>query len=130
MDIIKIIGIAFTAAIVITLLKSTKPELSFVISIASVVIILLIVIDALEETIAAFFSIAQMSGMDNGLLKAVLKIIGVGYVTEFAASLLSDFGNASLADKVILSGKITVIALAMPIVQNLFYLLQGFLKLL
>lgn len=130
MDIVKIIGIAFVSAIVVMLLKNTKPELSFVVSIAGVIIILLIIMETLGETVTVFFSIAQMTGMDNGLLKAVLKIIGVGYVTEFASGLLSDFGSVTLADKVILGGKIAVVVLAMPIIQNLFYLLQDFLKLL
>ena len=66
----------------------------------------------------------------NQLLKTVLKIVGIGYITEFSAGLLSDFGSASVADKVILGGKITIVALSLPIMENLFRMLEGFLRLL
>lgn len=130
MDIVKLIGIAFIVAIIVTLLRGSKPELSFLVGIVGILLLLAVLSDALGETIAAFSSIAQSAGIDNGLWKILLKIVGVGYVTEFGAGLLSDFGNASLADKIVLGGKITIAMLALPILQTLFDLLQGFLTLL
>lgn len=128
--IVKIIGMAFVTAITASILKSTKPELSFAVSIAGVLIILVMILESIEGTITAFSMMTQITGMDNQLLKTVLKIVGIGYITEFSAGLLSDFGSASVADKVILGGKITIVALSLPIMENLFRMLEGFLRLL
>lgn len=130
MEIIKIIGVAFIVAITAILLKSTKPELSFAVTVTGVIIILLFIVDSLQNTIAFFTEIAQVAGVENGLLKILLKIVGVGYLTEFCAGILNDFGSNSIADKVILCGKITVLALSIPILEGLLTMIKGFLQFL
>jgi stage III sporulation protein AD len=67
--------------------------------------------------------------MDNRLLKLLLKMIAIGYVTEISAGILVDFGSASLADKVVLAGKLTILLLSLPVLNTLLAILQSFLKL-
>ena len=129
MDILKIIGVAFITAITSVLLKSTKPELSFAVTVTGVIVILLFLVDALRNTLSVFATISQMTGMENGLLKILLKIVGVGYITEFGAGILNDFGSNAVADKVTLAGKITIVMLSLPVIESLLTLVQGFLKL-
>ena len=129
MEIFKIIGIGFITSITAILLKGTKPELSFAVTITGVIVILLFVVDALRGTMEIFTSISQMTGVENGVLKILLKIVGVGYITEFGAGILQDFGSGSLADKVSLAGKIAIVALAIPILESLLSLIKGFLLL-
>ena len=129
MDIFKIIGVAFITAITSLLLKSTKPELSFAVTVTGVIVILLFLVDALKNTLNVFMAISQMTGIENGLLKILLKIVGVGYITEFAAGILKDFGSNAVADKVTLAGKIAIVMLSLPVIESLLTLVQGFLKL-
>ena len=129
MDILKIIGVAFITAITSLLLKSTKPELSFAVTVCGVIVILLFLIDLLKSSLLMFSSLAQMSGMENGLVKILLKIVGVGYLTEFGAGILRDFGSVAVADKVVLAGKITVAVLAFPVIESLLSIVKGFLSL-
>ncbi|MBQ8684891.1 MAG: hypothetical protein IJ514_01820 [Clostridia bacterium] len=125
----KIIGVAFVTTLTSVLLKATKPELSFAVTVTGVIVILLFIVDSLQSTLTAFTAIAQMTGVENGLLKILLKIVGVGYLTEFGAGVLNDFGSNAVADKVILGGKITIVMLSFPIIQSLLQLVQGFLQL-
>ena len=129
MEIIKIIGIALITAITSVLLRSTKPELSFAVTITGVIILLLFIVDALKGTLAIFAAIAEMTGVENGLLKILLKIVGIGYLTEFGAGILNDFGSTAVADKVVLAGKITIVILSLPILEGLFGLIRNFLQL-
>ena len=129
MDIFKIIGVAFVTAISSLLLKSTKPELSFAVTVTGVIVILLFLVDALRNTLSVFITISQMTGIENGLLKILLKIVGVGYITEFAAGILNDFGSNAVADKVALAGKIAIVMLSLPVIESLLTLVQVFLKL-
>ncbi len=128
-EIIKIIGVAFVTAIAAILLKQSKPELSFAVTVTGVIVILLFIVDALQDTLLVFTTLAEMTGMENGLLKILLKIVGVGYITEFGAGILNDFGSTAVADKVVLSGKITIVLLSLPVLESLLTLIRGFLSL-
>ena len=128
-DIFKIIGVAFVTAIIAVILKGTKPELSFVVTIVGIIIILMFIVDLLQDTMTIFTTISQIAGIENGLLKMLLKIVGIGYLTEFGASILTDFGSVSIADKVILAGKVTIVLLSIPVVESLLRLIGVFLQL-
>ena len=129
MEIVKIIGIAFITAISSLLLKATKPELSFAITVTGIIVILLFIVDSLQGVLGVFSSIAQTTGVENGLIKILLKIVGVGYLTEFGAGILNDFGSHAVADKIVLGGKITIVILSLPIFQGLLQLVNEFIRL-
>lgn len=130
MKIFKIIGVAFVTAITAILLKSTKPELSFAVTVTGVIIILVFVADMLQNTVNIIAAIANLTGIENGLVKILLKIVGVGYLTEFSAGILNDFGSNAVADKVILGGKLTILILSLPIIEGVLKLVSGFLELI
>ncbi len=130
MEIFKIIGVAFVTAVTAILLKSTKPELSFAVTVTGVIIILVFVADMLQNTVNIIAAIARLTGIENGLIKILLKIVGVGYLTEFSAGILNDFGSNAVADKVILGGKLTILILALPIIESVLGLVGGFLELI
>ncbi len=128
-EILKIIGVAFVTATAAVLLRSTKPELSFAVTVTGVIVILMFVLDSMQETLAVFQNIGKLTGIDNGLIKMLLKIVGVGYLTEFGAGILNDFGSTAIADKVALGGKLIIITLSLPVIERLLYLMNDFLHL-
>ena len=128
-EILKIIGVAFITTVAAILLKGTKPELSFAVTVMGVIVILLFIIDAMRTTLAIFTVIAEMTGIENSLIKILVKIIGVGYLTEFASGILNDFGSNAVADKVVLCGKLTIVVLSLPILKGLLQMITGFLQL-
>ncbi len=130
MDIVKIIGVAFITSVAAAILRSTKPELSFAVTVTGIIIILMFIVDMLQGVMAVFATISNIAGVENGLLKVLLKIVGVGYLTEFGAGILTDFGSASIADKVSLAGKITILLLSLPVVESLLNLVGAFLQLI
>lgn len=130
MEIFKIIGVAFVTAISAILLKSIKPELSFAVTVTGVIVILMFVVDMLQNTVNILSTIASITGIENGLIKILLKIVGVGYLTEFSAGILNDFGSNAVADKVILGGKLTILILSLPIIESVLKLMSGFLELI
>lgn len=128
MEILKIIGVAFITAICSTLVKSTKPELSFAINSVGVVVILLQIFNTIPQISSFLSEISVLSGIENGVIKLLFKIVGIGYIAEFSSDLLVDFGNTSLADKVILAGRVAIIILSLPIFESLLKLIQVFLN--
>lgn len=130
MEIVKIIGIAFVTSICSILIKSTKPELSFAVTTAGVLLILMQIFSNISKISNVFFEITELTGVGNDLLKTLLKMVAIGYLTEISVSILTDFGSVSLADKVALGGKLTIVLLSLPIIQTLLNLMQGFLKII
>ena len=129
-DIIKIIGAAFLTAITSIVIKTTKPELSVAVLMAGTLVILLFVVDLLKGSFAALSSIVAMTGVENGLIRILLKIVDIGYLTEFSAGILNDFGAASVSDKVTLAGKLVILVASIPIIESLLTLFRQFLALL
>lgn len=130
MELFRIIGIAIVTALTVIILKNVKPELAFAAMLAGVIVLLVAALDMMKETFSVFDELVELTGIDNAVVKILLKIIGVGYLTEFSADLLNDFGSASLASKVELCGKITILALSLPILRSLLALITDFLSLL
>lgn len=129
MELVKIIGVGLVTAVAAILLRSSKPELSFAVTIAGAVILLLFTVDMLSETIGIFSQIGEATGIDNTLIRTILKIVAIGYLVEFAAGIVEDFGAKSIADKLVFAGKVIIFAVSIPIVQGLVTMISGFLEL-
>ena len=121
-QIFQLIGIAFVTAVAAILVKSTKPELAVVITIAGSIILLLFVLEVFRGSISLFTDIAQATGLDATIVKTLLKMVGIGYLVAFSAGILNDFGQNSLADKLIFCGKILILVLAVPILESILAL--------
>jgi len=127
MDLVKIIGIALVTTFAVMVLKPTKPELAAVVSIAGGVIVLLMFVDALSQVLGGFTAIVNRTGVSSEVFSALLKIIGIGYLADFAAGICTDAGNNSMAQKVSLAGKVIILVLALPIIDNLIQIIIGIL---
>lgn len=117
--IFKLIGIAVIGVIVVTLLRSAKPEFAVFATIATGVVMVITMLSALRDVIIAFDSIVQKSGIDDKVFSAVLKIIGIGYLTEYSSSLANDAGCPSIAQKLQFGGKIVIFLMSISIVKSL-----------
>ena len=127
MDIFKVIGVAFVTTFAVMILKQKKPELAAIVSIAGGAIVLLMFVDSLSGVIDSFSAIVQRSGIRSEIFSALLRIIGIGFLAEFAAGICADAGNNSMAQKVTLAGKVMILVLAMPIIDNLLQILISIL---
>jgi stage III sporulation protein AD len=127
MDIFKIIGVGLITSIAVLIIKQIKPEIAIVVGMAGGIIMILMLVDALTSIVSSFSSILKSSGLSGNVFSAVLKIIGVGYITEFSANLCADSGSTSIADKILLGGKIIILVISMPIISNIIEIISGLL---
>lgn len=129
MELVKIIGVGIVTAVTAVLLRTSRPELSFAVTIAGTVILLMFSIDLLSRTFGVFAELGEKTGIDNQLIKVIVKIVAIGYLVEFAAGIVEDFGSKSIADKLVLAGKVIIFTVSVPIVQTLVALIGNFLEL-
>lgn len=126
--ILKIIFIAIICIFISSCLKIYNSQIANLISVCGGVLIFLLCIDELKIIIDYFFSFYNMTNLKFDFISQILKIIGIGYITEFTADIAEDFGNKVIASKVILGGKIVICGMALPIVKELLSLLLSFLS--
>ena len=119
MDIIKIIGIAFIAVIIIVILKQYRPEFAIYASIIAGILILTIASDTLSGIIDMINSISSKTNINSDFLMILIKITGIAILTEFAVSICKDAGESAIASKVDIGGKILIISLSIPIINAL-----------
>lgn len=124
---IKIVALVIVCAFIIILLKNINSEFAFLALICSSVIVLFYTFNLLESTYSAFNEIIKSSGIDTGLLKIILKITAIGYIVEFGAGTLEDFGLNSLSNKLVLLGKVAILASSMPIIIGVYNLFVNIL---
>ncbi len=119
MDIIKIIGIALIALIIIIILKQYRPEFAIYVSILTGILIILLITDKLTDIIQLLNSIASKASINTEFLALLLKITGIAFLAEFAVSVCKDAGEAAIASKVEIGSKIIIIAMSIPIISAL-----------
>ncbi|MDE5548011.1 MAG: stage III sporulation AC/AD family protein, partial [Clostridia bacterium] len=112
------------------LLKGTKPELAFAVTIAGSIILLLFTFELFRDSISIFSKIAEATGIQSSMVKILLKMVGIGYLVEFSAGILNDFGQNSVADKLVFCGKVVVLILAVPILESVLMLIGQLLGLI
>ena len=130
MEIFQLVGIAFITAVTALLLKETKPELSFAVTVTGSIILLLFAFELFRGSISIFNRIAETTGIKSSMVKIILKMVGIGYHVEFSAGILNDFGQNSVADKLVFCGKAVVLILAIPILESVFSLVSKLLGLI
>ena len=130
MAVFQLVGIAFVTAIAALILKSARPELAFAVTVAGSVILLLFAFELFGDSLSVFGEIAETTGIKTSFVKILLKMLGIGYLVEFSAGILKDFGQNSLADKLVFCGKAVILVLTVPILESVLSFIRQLLELL
>lgn len=128
MEIIKIIGIALSAVVIIIIIKQYKPEFAVYISLIASALIILLVLDKLSGIVELLSNLAsRMNGTSHEFLKILIKITGIAFLTEFAVNICKDSGESAIASKIDLGGKVIIVTISIPIISSM---LETVLKIL
>ena len=128
MEIFKIIAVGIITVIVTVVLKQVKPELAIFVTIAGGLVIVFMLVNNLTNVFDSIKLLMNKTGVNSSLFKCVLKVIGIGYITEFGSNICLDSGNVSIADKIMFAGKITILILCMPVINNLIEVIIGIMQ--
>ena len=119
MEIIKIIGIALIALIIIIMLKQYRPEYAIFISILTGILILFLVMDRLTGIINLIETIQDKFSINTQFIALLIKITGIAFLSEFAFSVCKDSGETAIASKIEIGSKIIIISMSIPIISSL-----------
>lgn len=117
-EIFKIIGVGIIIVVLNLIVKQYKPEIAILLTALGGMFIFIMLINLFGSVFSSLTEIINRAGVDTNLFGTLIKIIGVGYITEFAANICVDMQNNSIADKILLGGKLVILALSMPILKS------------
>ncbi|ANW97980.1 stage III sporulation protein AD [Thermoclostridium stercorarium subsp. thermolacticum DSM 2910] len=127
MELIKIGVLGITSAILILVIRNQRPEIGIQISLvfgAMVMIFLASRIKAVLDLIEIYVERANIGGI---YITTLFKVIGMAYITEFAAESCRDASQNAIASKIELAGRILIIITAMPVITSVMNIIIGLL---
>ncbi len=127
MEIIKVVAFAFMALFIVLVFKGRRDDLAIQASIVAGILIFLFMVNKLTIIMSFLQTLANKANIDVIYLNTVFKILGIAYLASFCSEICRDAGENSIAAKVELSGKILILALAIPI---LMAVMQSILKIM
>ncbi len=126
MDIITVCAFSLVSLCVVVLVKQVKQELvPLTIAVIGVVFLGYLMLQ-LKPVIDFISSTAKESGM-GGYFTILIKALAVALSCQVCAEICRDCGENTLASKVELAGKIGIIILSLPILQQLLTMARGML---
>lgn len=119
MLILKIIGVAFVGTLTVAALKEIKTSLAVTAGTVTGIVIITMCLAELTDIFDVFTRFAENANLDNAVVSSILKIIGIGYITEYSAGVCEDYGSSSIAKTVQLGGKVSIFILALPVITGI-----------
>ena len=129
MGIFQLCAVAVITAICAFILKSHKSDLVPLCVTAGGILIALTAFDYLSESLDFIRKFTEQTNIDKSVLRIIFKAVGIGYIIELTASSVKDLGFESIADKLILCGKLIIFVMSVPILQSLFDVITKLIKL-
>ena len=115
---LKIIIFALITLGAVLVLNKTNGEYAMLTSFAAGGLIFLSVCAAVYPYLSELFENVENYGADASLIKYVIKVFAICYITKFASEICNDFGQTSLAGKVDLAGRSTVFIHTIPLLKG------------
>lgn len=129
MYILRLCCIAVITAVCALILKNHKSELVPLCLTAGGIIMFLYAFDYLTESVEFIKSFTEGAGIDNGIIRIIFKIIGIGFLVELTAGSVKELGFESTADKLVLCGKIIIFVVSVPILNSTYKIIVSLIEL-
>ena len=122
---IGILGIA--GALLAVELKGLKGEYGIYLVAAVGLVIFFYGVTKLKTVIETIRQVQSYIRLNRVYLEVLLKMIGITYIAEFSSGICKDAGYGSLGSQIEIFGKLSVLAVSMPILLALVDTVQQFL---
>ena len=121
------IGIAgITAVLLAVQMKSVKGEYAAYLAVATGCFLFFYGITKLETVLDALRRVQDFIQISPLYLTTLLKMTGISYVAEFSAGICRDAGYGAIGKQIEIFGKLSILAVSMPILLALLETLERF----
>lgn len=108
-------------------LKRETAEIALLLSIATTILLMILVGGAASEILTLLRQLAQQANISQALLSPMLKVLGIEVVTNLVAHICRDAGEGGIAAAVELTGAICALYTSIPVIQAVLILIEELL---
>ena len=119
-------GVMIAVILGIMLSKQSK-DWTLILTVLASCFVLTVVIGFLEPVVAFIKELCALGDLDSNLFGVLLKAVGIGLISEIAATICQDSGNAALGKGLQLLATVVVLWLSLPLMRALLELVQKIL---
>ena len=124
---LQVCGGLLLAVIMVLTLKSNSKEIGTVLAVAVCSMTALSAMHYLQPVLSFLESLEKLSNLDRDMVSVLLKVTGIGIITEICALVCKDAGNESMGKSMQLLGTAVILYLSLPLFSALIELLQKIL---
>ena len=129
MDIVfQISALAVIAAICCCILRTHVGGIAVALSIVSCILVLLGALQFVSPIVSVVERIQKMTGLSNAITAPLVKVIGIGILTQIACSVCDDAGEKTLHQAVEIAGMILALYVSLPLLSAVLDLLEELLS--
>jgi len=128
MNILSIIGIGLTAAVLAVLLRQHRPEFALFVSLAAGVVILLMTCTSIVPVVEQIRGMLNLSSMPAEYAGVLFKALGVCLLTQIACDTCKDAGESAIAAKVEMAGRVLVLLISLPLFQQVLSIVYSLIN--
>lgn len=125
---IKIAVIGIMAVFLAMKLKHIQGEYAWLISIAACMVLFGFSVTKLEIIFEGLHTIKDYLSVNQAYMGILLKVVGIAYISEFSANLCKDAGYLGIASQIEMFGKLSILAMSLPILTTLLTTIQEFVS--
>ena len=115
------------AVILILALGKQEKDLAMMLGMAVCVMAAAAALAILEPVLDFLYRLSELAGIHSDLTETLIKITGIGMVSELARMICADSGNTALAQGMHLMGTAMILLLSLPVLESLLDLMQQIL---
>ena len=108
-------------------LKSLKTEYSVCLCLGVSLLIFWYMLQQLDPILEGIRAVQENLPLDQGYIRILVKIVGITYIAEFASDLCKDAGYQTVAGQIQVFGKLSVLAVSVPVLTALLDMIRTFL---
>lgn len=127
MSILTIGAAGITAVLLAVWLKGVRAEYALYMVLEAQILFMICGTGRLEVILDAMRRLEGYIKIDPAYLGALLKMVGITYVAEFASGICKDAGYSALGNQIEIFGKLSILGVSMPVFLALFEILDQFM---
>ena len=124
---IKISSGVLIAALLSLVLSKQNKDFSVLLVIAVSSMTVMITMQYMEPVINLLHKLSNIANLDAGMLKILLKSVGIGILAEITSLLCADSGNATLGKSIQVFAAVMILYFSVPLFTKLIDLLNDIL---
>lgn len=127
MEIVRISVIGIAGIVMAMMVKEIRPEYAVYLTLTVGVLILFLAVGKLSFLVDNVQKIQEYIPIESAYITILMKMIGITYIGQFASGICRDAGYSAVAGQIELFGKLSVLAVSMPVVTALLETIYEFL---